>query len=167
MTDRMGLKQQIEHTAQQAEKKGHGFYAAELYTAIAEIERLEARDKVREDYPLRCGDCGRAHFLDCSLPSGTWNQIARPEETLCVTCIDDRLATAGLQCDEAEFYYAGTALASKLYTESHGEVARLRAERYVAVNFVGLLSNMHCTEEDRQNARAFLAKLEQEDEGDG
>lgn len=73
-------------------------------------------DYVRPDYSLRCGECGRAHILDTSIPSHIWNQIARREELLCPVCIDMRLVQHGLSA-EAEFYYAGKGLKSRLYGE--------------------------------------------------
>ena len=80
----------------------------------------------RPDYDLICGDCGGPHFLDCSLPSEVWNKIARPEEILCPVCIDRRLEDRGLTTSQAEFYYSGRALHSKLYTAGHGELTELR-----------------------------------------
>lgn len=95
-------------------------------TVLALIARCEAAEKAnrtRTDYDLRCQECGRAHILDTSLPSEIWNQIAKPEDHLCTTCIDDRLAVKGLTA-EAEFYFVGNALVSKLYrdqTEARAE----------------------------------------------
>jgi len=89
-----------------------GTFRSHAIAAIKAVER--ARDPVRADYKLRCEDCGRSHYLDCSLPSEIWNQIARPENVLCTMCIDARLAAKGLKA-ECEFYYAGEALTSKLY----------------------------------------------------
>lgn len=76
---------------------------------------LEAgvRDDLREDYPFRCEDCGRAHILDTSIPSEIWNQIAPDISMLCPLCIDRRMFKKGLTC-EAEFYFCGQALQSKL-----------------------------------------------------
>lgn len=70
--------------------------------------------------------------MDTSLPSVVWNQIADPSEMLCTLCIDARMEKAGVNCNEAEFYFVGKRLLSKLYTESHGDVARLErlVERY-------------------------------------
>lgn len=79
---------------------------------------------------LLCMDCGVPHYVDCSLPSEIWNQIAHPHEMLCPNCIDKRLDAAGLTCNQAEFYFVGKTLSSKLYSESHGDVAKL--ERDVA-----------------------------------
>jgi hypothetical protein len=109
--------------------------------AVAAVE--QERDaalrlvRTRADYDLRCEECGAPHWMDTSIPSAIWNQIAKPEETLCLLCIDGRLAKAGLRCDAAEFYYVGTALQSKMYAESHGDVQDLErrlkhAERRVA-----------------------------------
>jgi hypothetical protein len=94
----------------------------------AETERLRRATRTRPDYDLRCQDCGAAHNVDTSIPSAVWNRIAEPASVLCTLCIDERLTKAGLTCDEAEFYYNGDALRSKLYAESHGEVARLERE---------------------------------------
>jgi hypothetical protein len=82
-----------------------------------EIERLRHANRTRADYDLRCQDCGRAHILDTSIPSDVWNKIAPDVGALCTTCIDDRLKKHGLTC-EAEFYYAGDALQSKMYPEA-------------------------------------------------
>lgn len=93
-----------------------------------EIERLRAASRTRPTYDLRC-PCGAPHWLDTSIPSEIWNQIAEPHELLCPLCIDDRLVKAGLTA-EAEFYFVGAALTSKLYQESHGDIqAAVAAER--------------------------------------
>ena len=64
---------------------------------------------------LTCQGCGAPHDIDTSLPSEIWNQIAVPDDLLlCMLCIDDRLFSAGLKA-EAEFYFAGKALSSRLY----------------------------------------------------
>jgi len=77
---------------------------------------------------LRCEDCGGPHPFDTSLPNEVWNQIADPGALLCLFCIDKRLVAKGLTCDEAEFYFNGKALRSKLYAESHGDVAYWKRE---------------------------------------
>ena len=63
---------------------------------------------------LCCDDCGAHHWLDTSLPSAAWNQIAKPEETLCTACIDKRAVAKGIEF-ECEFYWIGQAGRSKLY----------------------------------------------------
>ena len=106
---------------------GFDFQAAalgDLPALVAEVRELQDWQR-RKDYDLFCGDCGGPHFLDCSLPSDLWNQIGRPEEVLCPVCIDRRLQAAGLTA-EAEFYYAGKGLQSKLYTKSQGEIEMLQ-----------------------------------------
>jgi hypothetical protein len=75
-----------------------------------------------------CQDCGEHHYLDCTLPSHIWNQIAGPVDVLCAKCIDKRLAAAGLQA-EARFYFVGEleALKSELYPGEYsdsGEAAK-------------------------------------------
>lgn len=113
---------------------------AALGRAQQRIAELERASRTRPDYDLRCDDCGAPHNFDTSLPSAVWNQVADPADILCLLCIDARLEKAGLKCDEAEFYFVGRALSSKLYTESHGEVAALtsqladveRVERWLA-----------------------------------
>lgn len=99
---------------------------------IADLERqlAEARraSRTRPDYDLRCQDCGAPHWLDTSLPSVIWNQIAKPGDILCLLCIDNRLQAKGLTCNEAEFYFVGAALSSKLYAESHGNVQNLQRQ---------------------------------------
>ena len=104
--------------------------------AQARIAALEHANRTRPDYDLRCQDCGRAHILDTVIPSDIWNQIVPEPEIglLCTTCIDDRLVKAGLAI-EAKFYYAGTALNSKLYADdiaSVEEVEQARKEREAA-----------------------------------
>lgn len=64
----------------------------------------------------RCKDCGEHIFLDCSIPSEAWNQIADPADSLCTKCIDKRLTVAGLQA-ECRFYYVGTSLHSRMYED--------------------------------------------------
>lgn len=97
----------------------------------AEIEQLRKANSVRPDYPLYCGDCGRAHILDTVLPSDIWNQIADPADILCTTCIDRRLGENGLT-ETAQFFYVGAALKSELYAEHLvAEVERLEKLVYV------------------------------------
>jgi hypothetical protein len=89
------------------------------------VQELE-RDHVRwvgKNQP--CQECNGPHILDTSLPSETWNKIAEPHEYLCALCIDKRLVKAGLVSNQAEFYFVGEALGSKLYDESHGDIAKL------------------------------------------
>ena len=102
------------------------WHRVELAQARAENERLQRANRTRQDYPFRCDACGRAHILDTSIPSEFWNKIAPDGGMLCTTCIDDRLALAGLRC-EAEFYFVGKALKSKSYANSHGDLAEARA----------------------------------------
>jgi len=64
----------------------------------------------------RCADCGEHHYLDCSIPSETWNQIANEGDALCAKCIDKRLTAAGLTA-EARFYFSGDSLTSAAYPE--------------------------------------------------
>lgn len=100
--------------------------AARVILALSQrVDELQKACRTRADYNLRCQDCGAAHNVDTSLPSHIWNQIAKPEDVLCTLCIDERLQRAGLTCNEAEFYYVGTALRSKPYKESHGQLAAL------------------------------------------
>lgn len=80
------------------------------------VERLQRANATRPDYDLNCDRCGRAHILDTSIPSKIWNEIAPDGGVLCTTCIDDLMMAHGLVC-EAEFYFVGKALTSKLYTE--------------------------------------------------
>lgn len=90
---------------------------APLYhTSPKPAAQVSVDDPIREEYPGRCQDCGRAHILDTSLPSDIWNQIADPVDMLCAVCIDKRLTEKGLQA-EAEFYFVGESLVSKLYSE--------------------------------------------------
>lgn len=99
--------------------------------AIRRLRKSQKRAlRTRPDYDFRCQDCGAPHNVDTSIPSEIWNAIAEnrpgvlpgaagigmPEVgALCTLCIDERLVKAGLRCDEAEFYYVGTALSSKRY----------------------------------------------------
>lgn len=100
---------------------------AALARVEAELERLQRASRTRPDYDLRC-NCGAPHWLDTSIPSAIWNEVAEPGDLLCLLCIDQRLAAAGLSTDQAEFYFVGDALRSKPYAESHGEVAYLEQE---------------------------------------
>lgn len=99
----------------------------------------------------RCDDCGAPHNLDTSIPSAIWDAIAenRPGVTpgaagigmpevgmLCTLCIDARMVKAGLT-GEAEFYFVGKALFSKLYGvgRAQGDIEyedRLRREAALA-----------------------------------
>lgn len=62
-----------------------------------------------------------------SIPSEIWNQICGSDDVLCVLCIDERLKKSGLKCDEAEFYFNGKSLKSKLYDDSHGNKPAIAA----------------------------------------
>lgn len=84
------------------------------------IDKLETASRTRPDYDLRCQVCDAPHWLDTSIPSEIWNQIAEPSDLLCMLCIDDRLVKAGLRA-EAEFYFNGCALDSRMYW-SPGEI---------------------------------------------
>lgn len=74
-------------------------------------------DDIRPEYPFRCDGCGRAHVIDTVIPNDAWNAIADGADMLCVVCIDRRLAAKGLKA-EAEFFYAGAGLLSRLYPEN-------------------------------------------------
>ena len=69
---------------------------------------------------LVCRDCGEHHYLDCSLDSAIWNQIAEPADVLCARCIDTRLFAKGMKA-EGRFYFVGAALSSELYPGDEGE----------------------------------------------
>lgn len=81
------------------------------------VKELERRSRTRPDYDLRCDECGAPHWLDCSLPSETWNAISNGASILCVLCIDARLKAAGLNA-ECEFYFVGDALSGKMYGDT-------------------------------------------------
>jgi len=85
--------------------------------ALRAVEQLSIANSTRPDYDIYCDECGRAHILDCVLPSEIWNQIARGEEVLCPICIDKRMVDTKLKCDDARFYFAGTNLSSRLYVD--------------------------------------------------
>ena len=70
--------------------------------------------RTRPEYDLRCDECGSPHWFDTSLPIDLWNRIAKPEDILCLLCIDDRMRAQGFTC-EIEFYFVGKAVKSKLY----------------------------------------------------
>lgn len=96
---------------------------------VAEAERLARAARTRPDYDIRCSQCGASHWVDTSIPSELWNQIAEAHDILCALCIDDRLAAKGLRCDDAEFYYVGAALSSSLYArDANDRIRALEAE---------------------------------------
>jgi hypothetical protein len=102
--------------------------------ALARAEKAE--DKVsaseralrtRPDYDLRCDRCGAPHNLDTSVPSDKWNKVMRTADgdrysVLCTLCIDELFVEAGVECDVVEFYFVGSAISSRLYAESTGDV---------------------------------------------
>ena len=97
--------------------KSHEALHTERDAALARADAAEYANRTRPDYNLRCQDCGRAHILDTSIPSEIWEQITQDGAgILCITCIDERLAKAGLIAT-AQFYYVGTARQSQLYSE--------------------------------------------------
>lgn len=98
--------------------------ARALAEVRAEVSQLQRQARTRPDYDLRCQQCGAPHWLDTSLPSAIWNQIADPSDLLCMLCIDERLTAKGLRA-EAEFYFVGSSLTSRLYNDSHGDVQSL------------------------------------------
>lgn len=86
---------------------------------VTRIVRRPCTDHARalrtvEGSNQRCQDCGAPHNIDTSIPSPIWNQIESEVGMLCTMCIDDRMAALGLTA-EAEFYFVGRALRSKLY----------------------------------------------------
>lgn len=82
----------------------------------ATVARLERAARTRDDYDLRCQNCGAPHNLDTSIPSEIWNQIAEPEDILCTLCIEEKLQAKGLTA-KAQFYFSGEALSSQLYQD--------------------------------------------------
>jgi hypothetical protein len=76
--------------------------------------------RTRPDYNLRCDRCSAPHNLDTSIPSDVWNALVERENgddlwsVLCTLCIDELIVEKGLIA-EAEFYFVGKALKSKLY----------------------------------------------------
>ena len=84
--------------------------------------------RTRPEYDLRCHDCGSPHWLDTSLPVEFWNRIAKPEDILCLLCIDDRMKAMRLNC-EVEFYFVGNAIKSKLYRKGSVRSKRERWRR--------------------------------------
>lgn len=116
-------------------KRRSGEAEAALAAERERAEKAENANRTRPDYDLRCGDCGRAHILDTSIPSAIWNKVAADASILCTTCIDDRMAKHGVE-GEAEFYFVGKALKSKLYDESHGCIAAAEARATEALRVV-------------------------------
>lgn len=94
---------------------------------INEVERLRHATRLRPDYQLRCDGCGAPHWIDTSLPSEIWNQIAETDSQLCVLCIEERLAAKGLQA-EALFYFAGKYLTDGT-ARLLSEINKLNAEK--------------------------------------
>ncbi len=88
--------------------------AGYIRKAVVALEQAQRAARTRPDYDLTCDECGAPHWIDTSIPSAIWNQIAEPHAMLCMLCIDERLKVAGLTA-EAEFHFCGEALKSKLY----------------------------------------------------
>ena len=111
---------------------------------------------------LACNECGWPHLIDTSLPSEIWNQIAEPHEMLCANCIDKRLDKAGIVA-EAEFYFSGKALHSRMYDESYGDIQAnverkadcKRGHPFTEENtYVDKRGHRHCRACKRQYGRA-------------
>lgn len=103
--------------------------ASALEAAGKENERLQIANRTRHDYDIYCSACGKAHILDTVIPSEIWNQIAEPNELLCTLCIDERLQDAEFIA-EAQFFYAGHGLTSKLYdAEARAQAAEASVEK--------------------------------------
>lgn len=81
-----------------------------------------------------CQDCGEHHYLDCSVPSDIWNQVADPSDMLCAKCIDKRLVSAGLKAS-CRFYFVGEALLSDLYG-NEGVLTLSREEAETALQWL-------------------------------
>jgi hypothetical protein len=137
---------------------------------------LDAACRTRPDYNLRCQDCGAPHNLDTSIPSPIWNAICenRPEVPpgaagigmpevglLCILCIDERLQKAGLTCHEAEFYFVGRALSSKLYggPDSRGLYALLNLCRSLYARWSNTAPNSPHRMLDDYDAHALHAAI--------
>ena len=136
----------------------HGLEKAQ---ADAEAMVLAERNanRTRPDYNLRCQECGAAHNLDTSIPSKIWNVIAPDVSILCTLCIDERMAAKGLTA-EAEFYFVGKALKSKLYAESQGDVERQEREvERLQGESAGLRDKMRVTIDTLKKERVELAGL--------
>jgi hypothetical protein len=180
MTDRMGLKQLIEHTAQQAEKKGHGFYTAELYTAIAEIERLEAERDPSLGYVFTNPDTGLEHSYDHPVKSG---EVPDAERVQPANANEECFARAARE-DAGEIRRLADEL-NRLRAELDKAVKALRPLARAAETF-GItvpspealylwrkqssnqdLDGRGISLADAQRAQAIVAKLEQEAKGDG
>jgi hypothetical protein len=101
-----------------------------LYSLAALLSRIRSEGggekpsvdpmRTRPDYNLRCDRCSAPHNLDTSIPSDVWNALVERENgddlwsVLCTLCIDELIVEKGLIA-EAEFYFVGKALKSKLY----------------------------------------------------
>lgn len=117
----------LERTAKRDGDMSHALVKPDMLLAIVrEVRELRAASRLRPDYAIRCGRCGAPHWIDTSLPSDVWNQIAEPHEELCMLCIEDALREKGLTA-QAEFHYAGEHLQGAPYQSE--EVRELRAER--------------------------------------
>jgi hypothetical protein len=71
--------------------------------------------------------------LDTSIPNEVWNAAVREEHPeldgmLCTLCIDELVSEAGLTCD-AEFYFVGKAVVSRMYDDDRGTIEMLDRER--------------------------------------
>lgn len=113
------------------------------HVQVAELLKAALKaSRTRDDYNLRCEECGAPHWIDTSLPSGIWNRIAPDADVLCMLCIDDRLAAAGMKV-EARFYFAGEGLQSELYADD------LRAQVSDLLSHLDAKATALCTANDR------------------
>ncbi len=117
-----------EKPAVDLEAKVAGWHEDRLCKQALEINRLRYALRTRPEYDFRCDCCGAPHNLDTSIPSEQWNAIAGDKYgALCTLCIDDLLTEKGLTC-EAEFYFVGKALVSRLYGQSIGDLEEAERE---------------------------------------
>lgn len=103
---------------QHVDSRGRGYSCVPEADLARERQRAEQYQKVwHPEEEHRCGECGGPHMVDTTLPSSIWNQIARPEESLCTLCIEARLQAKGISGVLCKFYYAGEAMMGQLYDE--------------------------------------------------
>lgn len=146
-------------------------------TPKGDASECKDEGKYKRDYDiLRCDDCSGPHDFDSVLPSEDWNKFAKPEELLCLRCIDKRATAHGLKDLLARFYFVGHAVKSELYEGEQGnELSRIRkanallreslrkevVKTYSDMRYCNLcLSGWHAPEQHKDDCLLAADKLE-------